>query len=560
MESENKSLLMIVIALLVAIPMFLIVGLAILFQDEEEQQAATDCLGGTGTSAVSGDMIAPPGSFIKPVDPALVEFTSPFGERWGTQHKGIDLAGPIGTPIYAAADGTVADAGAASGFGQWVVLDHVIDGKLTSTVYGHIDTYVVEAGQQVRAGQQIATIGNRGESTGPHLHFEIWPGGRTGGAAVDPKPQYDSSPAPGESKADSTPPSTSGSRAPPAPSAPSAAGGADLAQALPASAGSEQNMQVNTKRLIRALHLKFGDRLDNLGGWRADGGGFSDHPSGQAVDAMIPDYSSGTGVATGDEVLNYVMGNAEFFNVDYAIWRQTYYPVGGAPSKMDDRGSDNENHMNHVHITVRGGGFDEGSMQWGSLPGGSGQATKAAVDCTIPGTGLGDSLAAGSVPPEFAPWLERAGAICPQIKPSLLAAQIEQESGFQQHGYNSAGASGYTQFIDSTWATYGYAVDEQGKKIGPAGSGDRNKISDAVMAQGDYMCTIAKTIDAWISDGSVKAPNGPTELYLAAYNAGEGAVQREGGFPTMYSDYITQTRPYADKIIANEAKYRAINR
>ena len=551
MESKNNSLLIVVLALVLGIPMSLIILLAILFQDEEEQ-ASTDCLGGSGTSVIGGDMIAPAGSFIKPVDPTLVTFTSGFGERDGAQHKGIDLAGPIGTPIYAAADGTVADAGEASGFGQWVVLDHVINGQLFSTVYGHVDTYLVEAGQQVRAGQQIATIGNRGESTGPHLHFETWPGGRTGGAAVDPKPQYDSAPAPGEQKSGQAAPSPSG---PPAP-APSAPGGADLAQALPASAGSEQNMQVNTKRLIRALHLRFGDRLDTLGGWRADGGGFNDHPSGQAVDAMIPDYNSGTGVATGDAVLDYVMANADFFHVDYAIWRQTYYPAGGTPNKMEDRGSDNENHFNHVHITVKGGGFDEATAQWGSLPGGSGQATKSATDCTISGEGLGDTLAAGTVPTEFAPWIERAGALCPQIKPSLLAAQLAAENGFQ-YGANApvsnTGAGGPAQFMPGTWATYGKDYDGDGRV-------DINSIGDAVMAQGTYMCTIAKTIDGWIADGSVKATNGRTELYLAGYNAGEGAVQSSGGFPTGSTDYIVQTRPYADKIIANEAQYRAINK
>lgn len=553
MDSKNNSLLLALLSLVLIVPVSLMIGLAVLFQDEEEHQAPTDCLGGTAAAAIGGDMLAPAGSFIKPVDPALVEFTSGFGERWGSQHQGIDLAGPIGTPIYAAADGTVADAGAASGFGQWVVLDHVVDGQLTSTVYGHIDTYLVDAGQQVRAGQQIATLGNRGESTGPHLHFEIWPGGRTGGTAVDPKPQYDASPAPGEKNADSASASTSGPRAPPGPSA---AGGADLALALPASAGSEQNMQVNTKRLIRALHLKFGDRLATLGGWRADGGGFSDHPSGQAVDAMIPDYSSGTGVATGDDVLDYVMANADFFDLDYAIWRQTYYPVGDTPNTMEDRGSDTENHFDHVHITVHGGGFDETAMQWGSLPGGTGQATKTAADCTIAGTGLGDSLAAGSVPPEFAPWITKAGALCPQIPPSLLAAQLDAENGFRS-GDNApvsvTGAGGPAQFMPETWATYGKDYDGDGRI-------DVNSIGDAVMAQGTYMCAIAATIDDAIAAGSVKAPNGPTELYLAGYNAGEGAVLREGGFPTGASDYITQTRPYADKIIAGEAQYRAIDK
>ena len=551
-----KSGLVLILALVVGIPVGILLFLAMLFQDEEDQaRAATDCVPGSGsTSAGAGDLIAPPGSFIKPVDPALVQFTSPFGMRDGAPHQGIDLAGPIGTPIYAAADGTVAQAGDASGFGQWVVLDHVINGQLLSTVYGHIDTFSVSVGQQVRAGQQIATIGNRGQSTGPHLHWETWVGGRTGGNAVDPQPQYEAAPAPG----------TTGPAQPaPVPSTPApvlAGAGGDLAQPLPASAGSEQNMQVNTKRLIRALHLRFGDRLATLGGWRADGGGYNDHPSGQAVDAMIADFSSGAGVATGDELLDYVMSNAAFFNVEYAIWRQTYYPVGGAPNLMEDRGGETANHFDHVHITVHGGGFDESSVQWGAVPGGTGQAASAARNCTISGNGLGDAIALGSVPPEFAPWLQRAGAICPQIKPSLLAAQDMQEGGFQPHGHNSSGAAGYSQFIDSTWAVYGFPVDANGDPTGPAGTGDRNKIGDAVMAQGHYMCDIAREIDAWIAEGTVTAPNGPTELYLAGYNAGSGAVRRSGGFPTGHSDYDVQTRPYADIILANEPKYRTAKR
>ena len=74
------------------------------------------------------------------------------------------------------------------------------------------------------------------------------------------------------------------------------------------------------------------------------------------------------------------------------------------------------------------------------------------------------------------------------------------------------------------------------------------------------MCDIAREIDAWIAEGTVTAPNGPTELYLAGYNAGSGAVRRSGGFPTGHSDYEVQTRPYVDIILANEPKYRTAKR
>lgn len=105
------------------------------------------------------------------VMPTKGVFTSGFGGRWGVFHYGIDLANAIGTPIVAAADGVVAESGPASGFGLWIRIRHS-DG--TITVYGHINRSLVVAGQKVRAGQEIAEMGNRGNSTGPHLHFEVW--------------------------------------------------------------------------------------------------------------------------------------------------------------------------------------------------------------------------------------------------------------------------------------------------------------------------------------------------------------------------------------------------
>jgi hypothetical protein len=109
-------------------------------------------------------------------------FTSGFGYRWGVLHAGIDLANSIGTPIRAVSDGVVIDAGPTAGYGMWVKLRHA-DG--TVTLYGHVNTTLVSVGQRVMAGDQIATMGNRGNSTGPHLHFEVLLGGTQ---RVDPVP------------------------------------------------------------------------------------------------------------------------------------------------------------------------------------------------------------------------------------------------------------------------------------------------------------------------------------------------------------------------------------
>ncbi|HEY0449584.1 M23 family metallopeptidase [Actinophytocola sp.] len=116
------------------------------------------------------------------VQPAQGRLTSGFGARWGTTHYGLDIANRIGTPIVAVADGTVIEAGPASGFGLWVRIQHA-DG--TISVYGHMDTFSVHEGEQVRAGEQIARMGSRGYSTGPHLHFEIWD---PSGMKVNPRP------------------------------------------------------------------------------------------------------------------------------------------------------------------------------------------------------------------------------------------------------------------------------------------------------------------------------------------------------------------------------------
>lgn len=113
------------------------------------------------------------GSFTRPASGYI---SSEFGGRSGGFHPGIDIANSIGTPVVAAADGVVFRAYHSSSYGNCVMITHYINGKLYTTVYAHLSSYSVSTGQHVSKGQQIGAMGNTGESTGPHLHFEIYNG------------------------------------------------------------------------------------------------------------------------------------------------------------------------------------------------------------------------------------------------------------------------------------------------------------------------------------------------------------------------------------------------
>jgi murein DD-endopeptidase MepM/ murein hydrolase activator NlpD len=126
-----------------------------------DQQAAKQA---SGLLSAAGGAVAPTAGRV----------TSCYGSRWGTLHAGVDIAAPIGTPVFTPEGGIVLDAGPASGFGLAVYVQH---GDGTVTLYGHVNQFFVTPGQVVVAGQQIAEVGNRGQSTGPHLHFEVHTGG-----------------------------------------------------------------------------------------------------------------------------------------------------------------------------------------------------------------------------------------------------------------------------------------------------------------------------------------------------------------------------------------------
>lgn len=135
-------------------------------------------------AAAEAERVAREAAISRPtaVAPTIGTFTSGFGARWGTNHNGVDIANSIGTPVRSVTDGTVIEAGPASGFGLWV---RVLQDDGTIGVFGHVNEILASVGQHVRAGEVIATMGNRGQSTGPHLHYEVW---QPGGVKVDPMP------------------------------------------------------------------------------------------------------------------------------------------------------------------------------------------------------------------------------------------------------------------------------------------------------------------------------------------------------------------------------------
>lgn len=133
-----------------------------------------------GTSATKVQVAVPS---INPVE--VMKFSSGFGYRnaptrgASRNHKGIDIPGPVGTPIYATADGVIGRAQWLGGYGKYVEINH---GNAVQTRYGHLSAMNVAPGQSVRKGDILGYMGSTGRSTGSHLHYEV----RIAGEAINP--------------------------------------------------------------------------------------------------------------------------------------------------------------------------------------------------------------------------------------------------------------------------------------------------------------------------------------------------------------------------------------
>jgi len=133
-------------------------------------------LAGPSIALAAGPIRGGSSGIIWPVNGPVV---SGFGMRWGSMHEGVDIAVPTGTPIRAAASGTVAIAAPTGGYGNYTCIDH---GGGLSTCYGHQESFAVSGGQRVSQGQVIGYSDCTGHCLGPHVHFEV----RINGTAVDP--------------------------------------------------------------------------------------------------------------------------------------------------------------------------------------------------------------------------------------------------------------------------------------------------------------------------------------------------------------------------------------
>lgn len=431
------------------------------------------------------------GTLGAPLDPQFMQVTSGFGGRETptagatAYHDGVDFSAPgiYGKPIYAPADGVVSQAGPASGYGNWVIIDHTIGGQKVSTLYGHIeDGHVhVRVGQHVTAGQHIADVGNAGASTGAHLHFGVYPGGWKSQGGVDPMPWLSKFKAQASTSGGGGPPAAANAAATgpsnPAPATPGAvtaadwdslaklesggnwainsgngfSGGVQFTQStwtangggrfapqawqaskeqqmevannvlktqgwgawppsarvpglrdkkpaaegaftgggsvqqqapqqgavadLPATPkGNETNLQANAQRGMRLTAQLF-PQVQDIGGFRS-GPDAQDHGDGSAIDVMIPDYASATGIALGDKISKFYIDHAGDLKVKYIIWRNRIWQ-NGSWSDYGNTGSDTTKHNDHVHLSFNQSGPPTAKVA--GLPGSS-PATNASTD------------------------------------------------------------------------------------------------------------------------------------------------------------------------------------
>lgn len=333
--------------------------------------ALTGATGAAGPSAAALAVgpVAESSRVVFPLPEGTWVLTSEFGPRIHpitgepAFHTGTDFAAPDGTPILAAADGTVTVAEFSGGYGGLIVIEHQIDGATVATAYAHMwqSGIHVAAGDRVTAGQHIGDVGSSGNSTGPHLHFEVRPGG-TSGEAVDAAKWLN------DHNAADLPEATVGS-----PTGCDASGGTAGAPA-PLDGDPDQMVDDPTSSgqiTARMAHVMAQARAafpdTSWACYSPRPGAVSEHPLGRACDVTfgnaIGQYPAPAQLEAGWTLTNWLKDHAEVLGVEYLIWQgqiwslardaEGWRPYNGGG--MHDPGNVTGGHFDHLHITVQGG-------------------------------------------------------------------------------------------------------------------------------------------------------------------------------------------------------------
>ena len=357
-----KQLAAVGLVTLLFAPASVLLGLGALLSPAAQAQ----CL--PTTSAVSTVEATPPGTarVVLPLPAETWVRTSSFGMRahpvTGVYklHTGVDYAAASGTHILAAADGRVAFAGPAPGYGHLILIEHTIGEQRVATGYAHMHGMGVHvsAGDTVTAGQYIADVGTDGYSTGPHLHFEVRLGG-VNAAPVDPEPWLASNGAvnvDGDSRQADTECGETGGLA------------------SPYTGDNDSNMvddptsegQITERTAHVLAQVRDTSPSSSWSCWSERPGTNSEHPLGRACDGTfgnsIGTPASGAALDLGWKVTNWLKANATKLGVEYLIWQGRIWSVarnaegwrayGGGG--MHDPNAVTGGHYDHLHFTVAG--------------------------------------------------------------------------------------------------------------------------------------------------------------------------------------------------------------
>ncbi|MFT3860925.1 M23 family metallopeptidase [Micropruina sp.] len=327
---------------------------------------------GTGSSKV-----------VFPLPEGTWTMTSPFGWRIHpitgerSLHTGTDFAAADGTPILAAADGVVTVAEFSGGYGGLIVIEHQLDGQTIATAYAHMweRGIHVRVGDRVTAGQHIGDVGSSGMSTGPHLHFEVRPGG-TNGTAVDSAAWLNAHGAanlpaatgevPGAGCKNSGTFDTNTGVTPPAKNTDGSWPAESCTMPDPTQPGRKGAcVTPRTATIVKQIQaMNVGD--NGLACWDPHAWNpTSDHPKGRACDitfGMIGRFPDRADKAAGDRLADWLTDktNAETWGINYVIWQGRIwslarasegwrpYTGGGIYDPRDPTGG----HYDHVHLSM----------------------------------------------------------------------------------------------------------------------------------------------------------------------------------------------------------------